>query len=278
MSWNEHMIDNEIFCNSYITSKSAINIIVTHTPIFSTTYIKEAYEPLAKYGVNIFAIDFSCTGKSKGNPKDFSLNTVLSDFEKVLDYIELNFSSNTHVFGNTGIGGIFAQYAVCGNDRIRSFAQFSCANYKDTTILGMPISIAKISYKFMSKFPNVNFSFKEPKYTGYRAYEDDQVYKDIEKLLPDFRKCKMSILGAFIESIVSEKSVLNDEIKCPTLVFKTLHDRYFSTEHFDKYYNSLNCEKKLVEINDVHNSYIISAETFCATAYEWFKENEYCGI
>ncbi len=32
---------------------------------FSTTYIKEAYEPLTKYGVNIFAIDFRVLEKVK---------------------------------------------------------------------------------------------------------------------------------------------------------------------------------------------------------------------
>ncbi len=52
-------------------------------------------------------------------------------------------------------------------------------------------------------------------------------------------------------SVVNESSELVNKITCPTPVPKTLHDRYFTHEHFDRYYESLHCEKKLVEINDV---------------------------
>ncbi len=274
MTWNKLMIKDRIFCNSYVSSKDALNIIVTHTPIFSTTYVQAAYEPLSNHGVNVFAIDFSCTGKSKGEPKDFSLSHVIQDMKDVMDYIEENFSGDIHVFGNTGIGGIFAQVAVCGNDKVKSFAQFACVNHSDPSILGMPLSIAKLSYKLMALMPNVNFKFKEPKYTGYHSKEDNKVYEDIEKVLPNFRKCKMSIMSSFVECIVSDDSNLKKDIRCPTLVFKTLHDRYFSPQHFDKYYESLKCEKKMIEINDVHNSYLITPELFCDYAVKWFKSNQ----
>ncbi len=275
MVWTEIMINDKIFCNNYISSKEAINVIVTHTPIFSTTYIKKAYEDLIRHGVNIFAIDFSCTGESKGHLKDFSLNSVIADFEEVIGYIESNFSNNIHVFGNTGIGGIFAQYAICGNSKVKSFAQFACANYQDASLLGVPLPIAKVAYKLMKLFPNMNFNFKEPKYTGYRASEDNEIYKQIEYVLPNFRKCKMSVMSAFIECIVSDKSNLKKEITCPTLVFKTLYDRYFDSEYFDKYYNALTCVKELIEIEDVHNSYLITPEVFCENAYRWFKSHNH---
>ncbi len=80
----------------------------------------------------------------------------------------------------------------------------------------------------MNKFSNINFFFKVLIYIGYRAEEDNQAYNDIAKVLPPFRKCKTSILGALIECIVSGKSNSNNDIKCPHRVFKTLHDRYFS--------------------------------------------------
>ncbi len=274
MGWNEIIIENRIFCNNYISSKEAINVIVTHTPIFSTTYVQAAYEPLINYGVNVFAIDFSCTGSSKGSPKEFSLEKVVQDMRDVIAYIEENFSANIHVFGNTGIGGIFAQVAVCENHKVKSFAQFACANYKDTSILGMPLVVAKATCSVMKLVPNMNFSFKEPKYKGYRAKEDNEVYENLEKILPNFRKCKMSIMSSFLECIVSDKSILRRGVQCPTLVFKTMHDRYFKTDYFDKYYNHLNCEKKLVEIEDVHNSYLIAPDVFCSQAVEWFKLNQ----
>lgn len=69
MGWNHIQIpngENELFCNSYIIGKSAMNIIVTHTPVCTTLDVQPAYAPLTKYGVNIFAFDFSGTGKSGG--------------------------------------------------------------------------------------------------------------------------------------------------------------------------------------------------------------------
>lgn len=64
MEWNHTQIPNgdaNLFCNCYVTGKSAMNIIVTHTPICTTLDIQSSYAPLTKYGVNIFAFDFSGT-------------------------------------------------------------------------------------------------------------------------------------------------------------------------------------------------------------------------
>ena len=79
MNWKQIEIlvgEGILFCNTYITSKTAMNIVVTHTPIITTLEMQQSYEPLAKYGVNIFAFDFLGTGKSSGNPKDFHVNRL----------------------------------------------------------------------------------------------------------------------------------------------------------------------------------------------------------
>jgi len=60
----------------------------------------------------------------------------------------------------------------------------------------------------------------------------------------------------------------------PTLVFKTLHDRYFRPSFFDSYYSNLNCKKKLIEFNNTHNSYYLYSKDFCKAVYEWFSENQ----
>lgn len=77
-----------------------------------------------------------------------------------------------------------------------------------------------------------------------------------------------------LECFIAEDSKIKDGVNIPTLVFKTLHNRYFKTQHFDSYYNSLKCKKKLVEINNVHNNYYIDNEKFCQEAYDWFVENQ----
>lgn len=267
--WQEIYIGDTLFCNNYLSSKDAMNIIVSHTPVFSTTMIKQVYEPLAGYDVNIFAFDFSGTGKSRGEAKDFSTESVLSDFKMIMSYISANFSDDIHIFGNTGMGGIFAQYYVCSGARAKSFAQFACAIHKDTRPLGYPYPLVKLIYPVMKAFPDLTITFREPEYSGPGAELDNGVYQEIERLCPDFRKCKMSIVAAMAESIVSDNSKFMNGAGCPTLVFKTLHDRYFPADYFDKYYDALSCEKKLVEVNGVHNSYYLSSSLFCGEAYKW---------
>ena len=95
-----------------------MNIIVTHTPIVSTLEMQPAYEPLTKYGVNIFVFDFYETGQSKGSQREFSRQSIVLDLEAVVNYIENNFSSNIHLYGNTGIGGMMAQYYAATIQRI----------------------------------------------------------------------------------------------------------------------------------------------------------------
>ncbi|MCL2842164.1 MAG: alpha/beta hydrolase [Oscillospiraceae bacterium] len=273
MSWKQIEMPNgatNIFCNAYITGKTAMNIIVTHTPICSATLLQPALEPLTKHHVNIFHFDFSATGQSEGT--DFSVKTTVSDMNLVIDYISKNFSDNIHLLGYTGIGGIFAQYAVhAGIDaRIKSFAQFACVIHKDPSPMEKPIWLLKIMYGVAKIFPNVKITFDVPKFVGFNADKDNAFYEELEKMAPGSMRTKLKLMSTMIGSAIFDNSVMQKPIKCPTLVFKVLHDRYFPAEYFDKYYATLKCEKKLVEINDAHNSYYYNAELFCEPAYEWF--------
>jgi hypothetical protein len=54
--WQEIYIQDKLFCNHYYSSKTSMNIIVTHTPMCSTTLLKSAYEPLANNNVNILLL------------------------------------------------------------------------------------------------------------------------------------------------------------------------------------------------------------------------------
>ncbi|RDU25200.1 alpha/beta hydrolase [Anaerosacchariphilus polymeriproducens] len=76
-----------------------------------------------------------------------------------------------------------------------------------------------------------------------------------------------------LECVIGKNSLLKVPISCPALVFKTLHDRYFSKEYFERYYKALTCEKKLVEVNDVHNSYFMNPDPFMKEIASWVKEH-----
>ena len=180
MSWKHIKIpngDTMIFCNSFITRKSSMNIVVTHTPIVTTLEMQKAYEPLAKHNVNIFAFDFSGTGKSDGYEKDFSRNSIVKDLDSVITYIEKNYSSNIHLYGNTGIGGMFAQYYACSDNKLKSFAQFACVDYKNTTGVGYTYLTVKLLNFFFKFLPNFHITVKPPKYKGYNEVYDNEFYK-----------------------------------------------------------------------------------------------------
>lgn len=277
MKWKQIHIPNgetAIFCNAYIASKSAMNVIVTHTPIVTTLEIQQAYHPLTEYCVNIFAFDFSGTGKSGGKEKNFSRTSIVKDLDAVVRYVEENFSPNIHLYGNTGIGGMFAQYYVCSTDKIKSFAQFACVDYKNTAGMGYPYTLVKIMSWLLKRLPNFHITVKPPKYTGYNKDMDNGFYEMLKQRNPDIFKNSTKIMNTILECFAASNSQIKQGVFVPTLVFKTLHDRYFSPEYFDSYFLSLDCKKKLIEINDIHNSYYFRSEEFCKAAYEWFLENQ----
>lgn len=276
MGWEYIEIPNGqtyLFCNAYITSKTAMNIVVTHTPIVTTLEMQQAYQPFEKYNVNIFAFDFSGTGKSGGKEIDFSRKSIVKDLDSIMDYIGINFSSNIHLYGNTGIGGMFAQYYVTKSIKVKSFAQFACVHYKNTAGIGYPYPLAKILWLFLKALPNVYFTMKPPKYQGHNQEQDNAFYERLEASHPDIWKTSSKMLQAVLECFVAKDSEAKNSVAIPTLVFKTLHDRYFSQQYFDDYFKSLTCEKRLVEIDDVHNSYYLESDLFCKNVYEWFREH-----
>lgn len=276
MEWTHIHIPNgetAIFCNAYIYEKTAMNIIVTHTPIVTTLEVQQAYEPLTAYGVNVFAFDFSGTGKSGGKEQEFSRDSIVKDLDSVVKYIEENFSSNIHLYGNTGIGGMFAQYYVCSSCKIKSFAQFACIDYKNAAGIGLHYPIAKIMSFLFNLLPNFHITSKPPKYIGYNDSKDNGFYEILTQRNPNAFKSSTKILNTTLECFISPDSAIKNGISIPTLVFKTLHDRYFAPEYFDSYFSSLTCRKKLIEIDDTHNSYYFNSKEFCRAVYDWFKEN-----
>ena len=279
MKWQHIEIPNggaSLFCNAYITDKTAMNVIVTHTPIVSTVDVQPAYEPLAARGVNIFAFDFSGTGKSGGRAGDFSRASVVGDLEAVAAYVEDNFSANIHLYGNTGIGGMLAQYYAVNSTKIKSFAQFACVNYKDTAGgLGYPYPIVKMLCGLLGLMPQMRIPLKPPKYKGPRHKEDDAFYETLTKRYPDVFKANTKMLKTLMEIFTAKDSAAKNSVSVPTLVFKVMHDRYFTPKYFDDYFQSLTCMKKLAVVeNGVHNSYYLDAELFCEHVYEWFIQNQ----
>lgn len=140
--------------------------------------------------------------------------------------------------------------------------------------MGYPYFAIKAMSLLLSYLPNFHLTVKPPKYNGYNREQDNGFYEMLIKRNPNIFKSSTKVMNAMFECMVSPNSPIQNGIAIPTLVFKTLHDRYFSQEYFNSYFSSLTCEKKLIEINDVHNSYYFRRDEFCEAAYNWFTENQ----
>jgi len=282
--WNEILIPNKkgqkLFCRHYFTSIDAPNVLYIQTPLPLASVegiMKKAYEPLSKYGFNIFAVDLAGIGKSEGSVRDFTAYGVISDLDSCIDYIKENFNGKVFLFGGTGIGGIWGQYYVSYSDRLDAFAQFAVGIYEDLSPLGIPLWAAKMGYnilKLLRKIaPNLCINLEPPEYHGKNKKQDDDFYEMALLENPQMFKPNINWIVALLEIFIGKNSYLKDIPKCPVLVFQTLSDRYFPADYFKRYYNRLTCHKKLYSIDDIHNSYYFRADEMCEQVAKWFLDN-----
>ena len=264
----------------HVTGKENKNIMILHTPVTAVKNCYECFEQLGRvYSFNVFALDYAPgEGECSGVAKDFTLENMTANLNAVYNYICEKYSDDIHFLGYTGVGGIMAQYYIGINPKFKSFSQFACGIYGNITPLGVPNFLAKPLLGFCRMLvkikPDLTIPFSPPKAKGFHAELDNEFYETIISMrAPDFFDLKVNSLLQTLECMVGKKSTLKKPIECPTLVFKTLHDRYFSTEYFDSYYDALICEKKLVEINDVHNSYFITPELFMREIADWVNSH-----
>lgn len=184
--------------------------------------------------------------------RDFTLENMVKNVDAVFEYVKKNYSDQIHLLGYTGAGGVFAQYYLAHNPGMKSFSQFACGIYGDATPLGVPSILAKPLLGVLRLVVKVNakcsISYKPPKAKGYHANIDNEFYNSIIIREPHFFDLKINNVLRLMECVVGKKSLLKKPITCPTLVFKTLHDRFYSREYFDRYYENLTCKKKLIEI------------------------------
>lgn len=262
----------------HTTGKENKNIMLLHTPVTAVKNCYECFEQLASiYSFNVFAMDYvPGEGECSGETTEFTLANMTANIDAAYRYICDNYTDEIHLLGYTGAGAIMAQYYIGTNPRFKSFSQFACGIYGNTTPLGVPSFLAKplleICRIIVKLKPDFAIAFKPPKAKGFHAELDNEFYETMIAFRnPNFFDLKINSLAQTLECMVGEESMLKNEISCPTLVFKTLHDRYFSTEYFDRYYSSLVCEKKLVEIDDTHNSYFIHPEPFMQEIASWVK-------
>lgn len=264
----------DLYVRELFADEQAANIIFCCTPLVSVDALEACYLPLYERGFNIFAIDFAGMGKSSGDASDFFADGIIDDFESLVIYIKSRAPGNIYLFADAGIGGIIGQYYICGKTEIKGFAQFAVGIYRDISALGIPKAVAVICLpliKMLCKItPKLCLTMKPPKYEGFHAKLDDSFYaKQLEKNKHFFRT-SIHFLRVLLEILIGKNSRIKQTASIPTLVFKTTHDRYYPAAYFERYFEALQCDKRLHIVEDVHNSYILYPELFASEVAEWF--------
>jgi len=272
----ENKLGEKLYVNVLEFHNDAPNIVYIQTPIGSVIDLKNCYTPLVKHGFNVFAIDLSGIGQSEGKVSAFSIETLKNDLDACVAYIKENYNDVVHMFGGTGTGGVLGQHYITGENEIKSFVQYGLANYKDVSALGNSTMI-KLLYPILPLFqklaPNMKIKFKPNDFNGKHADKENEWYEQLMRANPKVMDMSISILKTLLDILLSKTSNIKNRPNCPVLVFAPMHDRYFTMNYIQKYYNWLDKPKKMYEIDDSHLSFVWHAEDVCREACRWFKLN-----
>lgn len=277
MEWKElkikNMQDKELYCKHRFHSEEAPNVIYVQTPIGSVdSEMAKAFEPLCSYPLNIFCVDPYGIGKSEGEDHELTKESFVEDLNAVQHYIGDNFSDNIHLFASTGTGGILGQYYASRAKGLKSLVQYGAAIHGDTRPLGPKPLMSTMRHllgALAALFPRMRMNFPVPKYSGHNADLDNSFYTMLKKSDKKIFHLPLSFMKMLLDILLSPGSAIKSQQSAPTLVFKMNHDRYFPAVYYQDYFDSLKVDKKLIIIDDIHNSYYFRAEEVCHEAAQW---------
>lgn len=284
MKYQSHHIERtsggQLFINEYRHADGGRgNVIFCCTPIFSVAQemVAQCYQPIAEHGYNIYAFDFYGTCQSGGSAADISEQSLVADFDTVIQYIRSHSDGPIVLFGDTGTGGALGQYYASINGELAAFAQYGQALYRDVSfMLSTPRWVNHIIYgmmRLMSRLaPRATMNFTVPPFDGYNAAREDQLYADMVKENPDCFKLGLRLMKAVFYILWDRNSPIQTGPSMPTLVFNARHDRYFTNEYVDAYYDALQCEKRRIELDDCHNAYLFQSQKVAADVCVFFDE------
>ena len=277
--WQDTIINSKrgqrLYCRYYYSGSEATNILYLQTPLTSVSgMLRKVYEPLADYGYNVFAIDFSGVGKSSASNGGFSARQLIQDINLAIAYISKKNDRPIYLYASTGIGGIIGQYYASRSDKIAALAQYGVFLPGNLAPMRIPSFLAPVLLQIarcLAKIaPSLTIKLPPPKYTGKNARLEDAFDRRLQKETPKIFTVTISWVFMLLEIISARSRNADCQPPCPTLIIKPLHDRYFSADYIDRYYDRLRCEKRIYSIDDVHSSYYFHTEDICTQVSDWF--------
>ncbi|WP_231701908.1 serine aminopeptidase domain-containing protein [Crassaminicella thermophila] len=270
----------KLFVDIYEVNKSYPNVLTTQFNINIDDY-PQYYKPFAELGFNIFAVQLTGSGKSGGKRNHLTPEIAYDDIKTVIDYIVKNYNDAIHMYGVNGNGGIYGQYAVSIDDRIRSCALYGVGLHKDLSYipnhkqLYVIYPIIKMLAKF---FPGLKVNSKKQANLDILEFpnveKEKELYKNIEEKYIDFWNIPLIWYSSFIGLFLEDDSKLKNKPKCPILMFVPEYDRFFSQEYLNKVYEWFDEPKKKVDLEGAcHSFWALNSEEVCKIAAEWFEEN-----
>ncbi len=271
-----------VFVKVYEVSEDVPNIIFIMTPIVSVNdkLSRKFMDGLLDCGCNVFAVDFLGIGKSEGHAVDISYINMKLSIQKLMTYIQKNYSEKIYIYGATGTGGLIGQ-ALCADKEIGSkiagFIQYGVGIYGDLSIMGNSKAL-KLSFPIIKTLstimPERKLKFKIPRYSGFKSEEENQWYKETMAEYPGAFDFNYSLLSMLFRLFFDKESTLKNKLICPVLVLSSNHDRYYYNSYVDRYYNGIEGPKDIKRYEDSHLAFYWRAKEINGDVINWIRSRE----
>jgi len=121
--------------------------------------------------------------------------------------------------------------------------------------------------------PSLTFKFQIPKYTGYNAEKESQWYSEVISSHPGCFDMKLPLVSTLLRIFLDKQSPLRKSHGIPVLVLAARHDRYYSVDYVNKYYDSLGGKKRIAWIDDSHLCFTWNEKSLSDEVKAWIKEH-----
>ncbi len=212
----------KLFVDFLFSGPDAPNIISACSPVTSVTRFRLCYEPLTARGFNVFALDFAGFGQSESQVKYFTLESLVRDFELLVDHLAQNYSGPVFLFGDTGTGGIFAQHYAAARGRVRALAQYGVCRAGDCSPLKYPrwrLELAYLVLKTLRRAVDFALPLSPPAYDGFNAEKENAFYASLLAEDPGMFKIEAGVVISLMRLFLGRAGFSQKDIKIPTLVF-----------------------------------------------------------
>ncbi len=261
--------DYKLYGRLYIVNKEDPTIILLHGLGFHSFEYEELAPLLSKNGFNCLAFDFRCHGRSEGQRGYWTLQELVDDTKKVVDYVYNRFNDKIGIFGNS-LGAIVAVFAAAQDSRIKSIVASGCpaktADFLLTKIRKVLLFIADgLAHFIPFRISMNNF------YSYGQLIDNPEWIRKIENdpLIPEARRLAIT---TYKKALEWDTTKVVKEVNIPLLVLQGKKDNLQPINQSEMLYGAANEPKEFKLIDAGHLPHLENPELTNKILIEWFNK------